>query len=198
MKSIITFSFIFMIYFAMPVVSLPYKVSPALLDELALNLNTYQEQPSSNAVIFDLAMSYAYTGQVDKGWELLKTIPLDYSEVVISKYTAKIQTNPKNWKNYFKLAFGYYFNKQVSLSIQQFQNVIELDPENVWAYGFIALIYNEQDQPNQAIDFCKKALAIEEDATAIYALQGLAYLKKKRLFKAYQSYRKFKKLYAQH
>tara|TARA_E500000075_G_C6850281_1_gene249621 strand:+ start:128 stop:724 length:597 start_codon:yes stop_codon:yes gene_type:complete len=178
--------------------ALPYPVEQELLNELDLQLKLYQEDPSSNERIFELSMSYAYTGQVDKGWELLKTIPMSYAEDVILKYSNLIKSDPTNWKYYFKIAFGYYFNKQVDVAIDQFQRVIKLNPENVWAYGFIALIYNEMEKPKHSILYCKQAIKIEPQATAIYALQGIAYLKQKKFFKAFTSYRKFKKLYAKH
>ena len=46
--------------------------------------------------------------------------------------------------------------------------------------------------------YCKKALAIEKNATAIYLLQAEAYRRKKKYFKGLKSFVKFSSLAKKH
>ncbi len=181
--------------------ALPYFVEEDLLIEQQELQELYQQQPSSNETIFELAMSYAYTGQVDLGMDLFKTLSPNYSEVVVENYTTQIEINSENWKSHFKLAFGLYFSNQEdkeSSAIKQFEIAINLNPNNIWSYGFIALIHNQNNNPKEALMYCKRALDIEPNATAIYALQADAYRKQKKYIKAIRSFLKFQKLYGKH
>lgn len=164
----------------------PYYVEPAILDEIDLNKARYEKQPTNNEVLFDLSMSYAYSGQILKGWTLLKKIPESYAETVVATYTDKMAQNPTEWRYPFKCAFGYFFKGEKQRAIGLFKEVIALEPEQVWAYGFIALIYGEMDDADTTIQWCKKGLEIEPNAIAIHFLLGEAYRRKKKYFKAFK------------
>lgn len=138
------------------------------------------EQKSDADTVFELAMAYAYSGLIEKGWGMLKRIPdhnADYAPVVLAKYGALVESNPKEWRHHFKLAFGYYFKGNKKEAIRQFEEVVALEPKQVWAMGFIALIYGEQARYDEAIRLCRKALEMEPNAAAIHFLLGEAYRK---------------------
>ena len=160
-----------------------YKIPKDLQKEVAQNKALFDSNPNSKDARFNLAMSYAYTGQIQSGWDTLKKLPKSYANTVLDTYTPLEKQDPTNWKYPFKLAFGYYFEKDKQNAISSFKRVLDIDPNNVWAMGFIALIKGEQKKYDEAISLCKKALSIEPDATAIHFLLAEAYRKKGKYFK---------------
>ncbi|RAP36122.1 hypothetical protein DID80_05670 [Candidatus Marinamargulisbacteria bacterium SCGC AAA071-K20] len=160
-----------------------FKISEELKQDVRSDYEIFKGDESSNESKFNLAMSYAYTGQIKKGWDLLKTIDRSYSRVVIDRYNQKIKENPDAWKYHFKVAFGYFFAKEKKTAIGEFYKVLEIKPDMVWAYGFIALIQGEMGEVDEAIRICKKALKMEPQATAIHFLLAEGYRKKGKYFR---------------
>ncbi len=156
-----------------------YQISPELAQEVRANKAAATARPSAET-LFDLAMSYAYTGQIEKGWAILRKIPnydTNFAPDVVSKYEAAIKKNPTEWRHHFKLAFGYYFLDQKDKSIVCFRRVLELDPKNAWALGFIALIKGDQGNMPEAIETAKQAIKIEPNAAALHFLLATGYAK---------------------
>ena len=177
---------------------LPYYVPAELFDEIRENKIIYEKNPTNNESIFNLAMSYAYTGQIRKGWGLLKKVDESYAEDVVETYVALQDIDGENWKYPFKAAFGYFFIKEKNKAIQKFEEVLAIDQKNVWAYGFIALIYGEMNQTDKAISYCKKALKIEPNATAIHLLYAEGLRRKGKYFEAMKELMIFGRLESQH
>lgn len=164
---------------ASPICAKVYQVGPDILQEVKLNKAAFKSTPSADTA-FELAMSYAYSGQIEKGWAILKKIPdydKNFSPKVVEKYGQLTKGNPRVWRYYFKLAFGYYFLDQKDHSIECFRKVIELDPKNVWALAFISLIKGDQGHIDEAVDLAKDCNRIEPNAAALHFLLGAGYLK---------------------
>ena len=178
--------------------SLPYHVDQEILAELAKNQQLYEQHPTENEAIFNLAMSYAYTGQVVKGWKKLKLISDEYANTVVTKYAQLSKEHSSEWRYPFKYAFGFFFKKEKEKAIDQFKRVIEIKPTEVWAYAYIALIYGEMGNSKKCLEYCKKALKIEKNATAVYVLQAEAYRREKKYFKALKSTLTYGRLYSKH
>ena len=174
----------------------PYYVEPGILEEVKQNEALYNQFPTDNKVVFDLAMSYAYSGQIYEGWTILKKIPPEYAQEVVVEYNLKIEQDPTQWRYPFKAAFGYFFIKEKEKSIKLFKKVLEIDPKQYWAYGFIGLVYGEMGDADNAIMYCKKGLEIEPNATGIHFLLAEAYRKKKKYFKALKHFLKVGRLQA--
>jgi tetratricopeptide (TPR) repeat protein len=165
--------------FVSPLWAKVYQVSPELLKEVKANKANFVASPSADTA-FELAMSYAYTGQIEKGWATLKKIETydrDYAPKVVKKYSELTAARPREWKNHFKLAFGYYFENKKSMSIQCFRQVLEIDPKQVWALGFIALIKGDQGHLDEAVSIAKQAIQMEPNSAALHFLLGAGYLK---------------------
>jgi tetratricopeptide (TPR) repeat protein len=151
------------------------KENAAIIGKLTNQINA---SPNSVELRFELAMAYAYTGWIELGWDQLSLIPKlsnDYHQTVYNKYYPITQKEPNNWKAHFKLAFAYHVLGKKDLAIESFKKVLEIKPNHVWSMGLIALIYGEKKDYNTGIDWCKKALKINNDATAIHFLLGAAY-----------------------
>jgi tetratricopeptide (TPR) repeat protein len=176
---------IFAISISLPVFAKVYDISAELLAETKVKRDIYKKNPSSDEAKFELAMSYAYTGRIRKGWGMLKEVPKPYSEIVVKKYSALSEKEPKVWKHKFKLAFGYFFLKRKDVAIAEFKKVLEIDPEQVWAMGFIALIEGERKNTDECIKWCNRALKIEPNAPGIHFLLAEAYRRKGDVFKAF-------------
>ncbi len=180
--------------FSMCSYGFPYYVAPEILQEVEQNEALYEQYPTHNDVTFDLAMSYAYSGQILKGWNTLKTLDKSYSADIVVQYESAIQNNAGEWRNHFKLAFGYFFQGEKQRAIDSFHDVLRLEPTQVWALGFIALVYGEMGEVDTAISYCHKALKIEPNATAVHFLLGEGYRKKRMYFKAFKQFLKVGRL----
>lgn len=170
-----------------PIWAKTYQIPPDLWAESQRNEEILKQHPQDPDAIFEAAMSDAYTGQIEKGWAALKTIPnydKNYAPKVIAKYGQLIQKEPKEWKYYFKIAFGYYFANQKEIAIENFKKVLEISPKNVWAMGFIGLVEGERGNTEAGIDWSEKGLKIEPNATAIHFLLAEGYRRKGDYFKA--------------
>ena len=176
----------------------PYYVSQDVLTEIEEHKAIYEQHPTSNKAMFDLAMSYAYSGQILKGWKLLKQIPESYAPIVVKEYEAAMKEDPLEWRHPFKCAFGYFFKGEKQKAIALFQRVVDIDPKQVWGYGFIGLVYGEMGEVDEAIKYCKLGLKVEPNATAIHFLLGEAYRKKGKYFRAFRQFLKVGRLQKKH
>ena len=156
-----------------------YRPSKELSHELKQHAAIFKKNPRSNDARFNYAMSCAYTGRIKEGWDTLKLIPEPYAEGVVKKNLELFKKNPENWRYPFKLAFGYYFINNKKDAITSFDDVLKIDPENIWAMGFKALILGEKGEVDACIDLCKQAIAIEPNAPAIHFLLAEGYRRKK-------------------
>jgi len=160
-------------------------IPPELIEEQHHLEEHVRKNPKSAEARFELAMNYAYTGWVEIAWAQLKKIPDyddNYSPKVIKKYKALIKKEPKEWKHHFKLAFGYYFAERKEDSLVEFKKVVEINPDQVWAMGFVALLLGEEEKYDESIIWCRRALRKERKATAIHFLLATAYQRKGNFF----------------
>lgn len=154
-----------------------YVISDAMLDDVFRNEIIYEKNPSSNEAKFNLAMAYAYTGQIKRGWDILQTVPKEYAQIVLDTYEPLLEEN-EDWMPPFKCGFGYYFVKEKSKAVDVFQMAYERNPENVWSLGFKALVLGDQGKIDEAISVCKKAIKQEKNAVGIHFLLAEGYRKK--------------------
>jgi len=136
------------------------------------------ESPNNPELRFELAMEYASTGWIELGWDQLKLVPQlqeNYAEIVFNEYSALVKDDPNNWKSHFRLAFAHYFLDRKDDAIESFKNVLSINKNHVWSMGLIGLIYGEKKDYKACISWSKKALKINDDATAIHFLLGQAY-----------------------
>ncbi|MBT6121381.1 hypothetical protein HOH45_07965 [bacterium] len=148
-----------------------YRIPTDLQEDVGIFEKQYEVNPTDNTR-FDLAMAYAYTGQIIKGWKLLKKVSPEYAEVVVDMQSKLVKQEPEDWKHHFKLAFGQFFKGDKEIAQKSFLKVLELDPKNVWAMGYYALLEGEKGENSSAITWCKKALEIEPNATGIHFLKA--------------------------
>lgn len=163
-----------------------FKLSEELKNEIDDKEFSVKVRPDDPQSHFELAITYSYSNRIEDGLsELKKVDKIDpkYAPKALKFYQKKARVFPNDWKLRFRYAFALYFNETrknnyKSLAIDEFKQVIRLDPKNVFAYGYIATIYGDMNEVEEAINYAKKALEIDPDVAAIHLLLGAAYYKK--------------------
>jgi tetratricopeptide (TPR) repeat protein len=161
--------------------SLSWTISKELQQEVKEKKAAVQNNPQSAEALFDLAITYAYTNNILEGLDTLKKVSqLDpnYKHQGLKTYFQKVTEQPSNWKLRFRLAFAYYFNGQKLEAIRELKNVLVIDPYNVWAYGYISLIYGEMGETDKAMQAARAGLKIDDLVAALHLLLAEGYYRK--------------------
>jgi tetratricopeptide (TPR) repeat protein len=166
-------------YWSLPVVG--WTITKELKDELKAKQAAVKAHPKDPEAYFDLAITMAYTNNLFDGWaNLKKTVDLDpaFRKKGLTLYINRVNASPNDWRLRFRLAFAYYFNEQKLQAIEQLKNVLILDPYNVWAYGYISLIYGEMGHIDTAMKYARDGLKIDSNVAALHLLLGEGYYRK--------------------
>lgn len=158
-----------------------WRITSELQNELKEKQAAVRANPKSADARFDLAITMAYTNNIQDGWSnLKKTVELDpdYRKKGLELYIKEVTENPGDWRLRFRLAFAYYFNDEKRDAIRELDNVLKIDPYNVWAYGYIALIYGEIGDVDTAMDYTKRGLKIDSSVAALHLLLAEGYNRK--------------------
>ncbi|MFH1386456.1 MAG: hypothetical protein ABIH50_02165 [bacterium] len=165
-----------------------WRITPELRKELEAKQKAVKLAPNDPNARFDLAITMAYTNNIQDGWNnLKKTVELDpdYRKKGLDEYIKKVNADPSDWRLRFRLAFAYYFNERKKEAIRELDNVLIIDPYNVWAFGYIALIYGEMGETDIAMDYTKRGLAIDSNVAALHLLLGEGYNRKGNKWKGF-------------
>ncbi|MFC1595799.1 tetratricopeptide repeat protein [Candidatus Margulisiibacteriota bacterium] len=166
------------------------KISKDILFEHAKYKYMVEKNPEDAWAHFNLAITYAYMGKVELGLKELgeaDRLDKEFAPKAIARYTRKVEEKPQSWQARFRLAFAYYFGGEKDNALKELQNVVSIkgvNGKNAWAYGYMAIIYGEQEKWDKAVESCKKGLRIEPDAAAIHLALAQALLKKGNGFSA--------------
>ncbi len=158
-----------------------WQITNDLQKELNDKKAAVNRSPGDANAHFDLAVTDAYTNNILDGWnELKKANDLDpsFKNSAYKTWATRVIAEPADWKIRFRYAFALYFNGKRQDAINELKNVLILDPYNVWAWGYISLIYGEMDQIDHAIDAAKQGLKIDDRVAALHLLLAEGYYKK--------------------
>ncbi|MBN2057881.1 MAG: tetratricopeptide repeat protein [Candidatus Saganbacteria bacterium] len=158
-----------------------WRISRELQQELEEKKAAVTKEPDSADALFDLAVTQAYTNYLIDGMSTIKKIPEadpTYKEKALTKYIILVTEKPGDWKLRFRLAFAYYFNDDRDDAIREFENVLKIDPYNVWAYGYLALLYGEIGDVDKAMETTRAGLKIDSNVAALHLLLSEGYYKK--------------------
>ncbi|MBU0686749.1 MAG: hypothetical protein KKB81_02695 [Candidatus Margulisbacteria bacterium] len=161
--------------------ALAWWITPELKQEIAEKQKALESDYGNPFAHYDLAITYAYSNHIAEGWEQLKTIHEKFpyfAPMALDRYTAEVRYDPTNWKMRYRLAFALFFNGKKHAAIDQFKKIIEINPKEVFAYGYIALIYGEMEEVDNGIKYVKKGLAVDSNVAALHLLLSAAYYKK--------------------
>lgn len=158
-----------------------WRITKELKKELAVKKAAVAKKPKDPAALFDLAITYSYTNHLIEGMstlEKLGKLAPEYKTTALKTYIKKVTKKPGDWRLRFRLAFAYYFNGKKKDAIREFKNVLKIDPYNVWAYGYLGLLYGEMDEIDKAIKVTKQGLKIDSNVAALHLLLSEGYYKK--------------------
>ncbi|HTY12663.1 MAG TPA: hypothetical protein VMD02_00585 [Candidatus Omnitrophota bacterium] len=158
-----------------------WQITRDLQKELDAKKVAVAANPNDANAHFDLAVTDAYTNNILDGWgELKKANELDpnFKNSAWKFWADQVIASPADWKVRFRYAFALYFNGRKQDAIDELKNVLVLDPYNVWAWGYISLIYGEMGQVDHAIDAAKQGLKIDDRVAALHLLLAEGYYKK--------------------
>jgi tetratricopeptide (TPR) repeat protein len=158
-----------------------WRITPELQKELDQKQAAVKANPNDADARFDLAITMAYTNNIQDGWnQLKKTVELDpnYRQKGLDTYLQKVTASPNDWRLRFRLAFAYYFNGKKKEAVHELDNVLILDPYNVWAYGYAALILGEMGDVDTALAYTRKGLKIDSNVAALHLLLSEGLYKK--------------------
>ena len=158
-----------------------WRITNDLKQELAAKKAAVANDSNNPQTRFDLAITMGYTNHLIDGMrELKKVNELDpnFKKKSLNIYINKVIQDPADWKLRFRLAFAYFFNGKKTDAIREFKNVLILEPENVWAYGYLSLIYGEIGDIDKAMAWAKNGLKIDSNVAALHLLLGEGYYKK--------------------
>lgn len=162
-------------------ISFAFRITPELQKELDQKMAAVKKNPKNPATRFDLAITQAYTNNLIDGMFTIRKIgelDLGYKHRALNEYIAKVKENPNDWKLRFRLAFVYYFNDKYQDAIREFENVLTLDPDNVFAYGYLALLEGGLGHVDTGIKLAKKGISIDSNVAALHLLLSEGYYKK--------------------
>jgi len=165
-----------------------WRITKELQEELAAKQAAVRANPGDPDARFDLAITMAYTNNLRDGWDnLKKTVELDpgYKKKGLNLYIKKVTENPGDWRLRFRLAFAYYFNDLKKDAIHELDNVLIIDPYNVWAYGYISLIYGELGDVDTAMNYARKGLSVDNSVAALHLLLAEGYSRKGNNWKSF-------------
>jgi tetratricopeptide (TPR) repeat protein len=165
-----------------------WRITPELQKELVQKQAAVRKAPNDPDARFDLSITMAYTNNLQDGWtNLKKTVEIDpgYRQKGLDLYLKKVTENPNDWRLRFRLAFAYYFNERKREAIRELDNVIKIDPYNVWAYGYIALIYGELNDVDTAMSYTKRGIAVDSNVAALHLLLAEGYNRKGDKWKSF-------------
>ncbi|MBI5701181.1 hypothetical protein HZC34_04970 [Candidatus Saganbacteria bacterium] len=157
-----------------------WQTTKELEKEVSVKRAALKASPTADNY-FDLAISYAYTNRIQEGWALLKKADeadSQFKNRSYKEYTEKVIADPQDWKLRFRLAFSLYFAGKKTEAIRELKNVLIIDPYNVWAWGYISLIYGEIGETDKAIEAARSGLKIDTLVAALHLLLSAGYYKK--------------------
>lgn len=98
----------------------------------------------------------------------------------INELSKDLKTDPGVYELYEKRARQYYDQKKYDLAVEEFQKMIDLEPENVTGYIGKGYILNEQKKWYEAVEIFNDAIKIADDFSFAYSFRAEAFLGLKR------------------
>ena len=98
----------------------------------------------------------------------------------------RLQQEPKNQIFAYTLAFTQVLQRRVAPAITDFQQVTQLDPQNPYAYGYLAFVNLYDFRPNVAQAAIDTALRLNPNLPELHGLRAIALLMQGKLQQSWQ------------
>ncbi|RCW51489.1 MULTISPECIES: lipopolysaccharide assembly protein LapB [unclassified Halanaerobium] len=149
-----------------------------------------QTAPNNIIANYNLALSYANTGQIDKAYDIINSFD---GSINREEFNAAVQNYLKpldqfsDTQNILLLnyaAFKEVINENYNEAINIFKFVIRNDPKNQWTRNHIAAAYLELEDYDNAFKYINSALKIKDNNYS-HLLKAVIYYEKDNLIKAF-------------
>lgn len=171
-------------------ISLPLSASSHAWKEIEEELiHEIEKSPHDLLLTFELGVCYAKTGQIEEAYDLFNALKeMDSTirpEEVPAIYREKLEEREGEEYpiNLSYLAFAYYVINDYQNAVHAFLELIELEPESIWNYNYLALIYRDMGLLQEAEMTLKESLVLEENSYTRFIL-GLIYYDQGRYVRA--------------
>jgi len=118
----------------------------------------------------------------------------DYVEQARQAMVYRFQQEPQNREFAYTLALSTVLKRRVADAIASFQRVIQLDPRNPYAYGYLAFVNLYDFRPHAAQTALNAALRLNPHIPELHALTSGAALLQGNFVKAWQQFQTFERL----
>ncbi len=118
----------------------------------------------------------------------------DYAEQAKQAMAYRLTQEPKNREFAYALALATVLKRRVGEAIVTLQQVVQLDAQNPYAYGYLAFINLYDFRANAAQTALKTAFKLNPKLPELYALSGVAALMQGNPIKTWQQLRRFAQL----
>jgi len=135
--------------------------------------------PEGESALEDI---FAQTGRINQ-YDPVQDY-LQQTEIAL-KYRLQTQEDRLDWL--YPLALSEVLQRDAEGAIAQFKKITELDPENPYAYAYLAFVHLYRWQPHAAETAVNTALKLNRDLEILHTLDGIAALMQGNLIKAYQT-----------
>lgn len=159
------------------------KAKPAPELDLVTQLRTIA--PKMAYGIAELEPIFAQTARInqyDAQQDYLKQAELALSYRLQQNNLSQQQRS--DWS--YTVALSQVLQQDVEGAIASWQQIIQLDPENIYSYAYLAFVYLYDWHPQLAEQALNSALAINPNVPEIQTLSGIAALMQGNLIKAWQ------------
>lgn len=122
-----------------------------------------EKNPENPELYIDLGLALQERGKIEEA---------------IAEYTKSIQMDPTYVRAISRRAQAYMRINEIDKAIQDFEEVINMDPEGFWgrvSYSSLGIIYTNKKEYLKAIDYYQKAIELEARDDYYYGL-GIVYM----------------------
>ena len=160
------------------------------------NINLEKLETNSDDLLarFEYAIALANLGQVEESYEQFDILGEEETKgrEVIKEHKQNLEQDSILKLNY--RAFLALTDAQYEQSIDYFYDIIELDPENVWIYNYLAASYLELEEYEAAKEILDQALEIKDNGYS-HLIYGIIYWENGQYINAARSFSRSGKIF---
>lgn len=146
-----------------------------------------EEDPQDVLLNFQLGVAQAKLGEIEKAFERFNEMKeLEGTikpEEVPAYYLELLQEGEDTLIHLSYLAFAYHVINDYQKSREAFEELIQLEPHNIWNYNYLALVYRDLQMLTEAEQVLLDSLALESNNYTRFIL-GLVYYDQGRYVRA--------------
>lgn len=146
-----------------------------------------QDNPQDLLLNFQLGVAYAKTGKIEKAFESFNQMKEKEDtikpEEVPAIYQQRLEDGGDPLIHLSYLAFAYHVLNDYQQSRAAFEELLVLEPKNIWNYNYLGLVYRDLKMLPEAEQVLLDSLSLESNSYTRFIL-GLVYYDQGRYVRA--------------